>query len=54
MASKLNIIFGMNVGCLIDIKAYAMAYGKHCPRRPCLGAGVVIDGKTAFFIPMEI
>jgi hypothetical protein len=28
-ANKRNIIFGLNVGCGIDIAAYAFAYGKH-------------------------
>lgn len=46
-------IFGMNVGCGVDISAYAMAYGKHYPRKPTLGCGVVLrGGEEAHFIPM--
>lgn len=45
-------IFGMNVGCGIDLRAYAFEYGKNFPVRPVLGCGIVIDGKTAFFEPM--
>lgn len=45
-------IFGMNCGCGVDVNAYAFAYGKNCPSKPTLGAGIVIDGKEAYFIPM--
>lgn len=37
-------IFGMNVGCGIDVNAYAFAYGKHHRKKPVLSCGVVIDG----------
>lgn len=37
-------IFGMDVGCGIDDRAYAFAYGKNQKVRSILGAGVVIDG----------
>lgn len=37
-------VFGMDVGCGIDVKAYQFAYGKHCKEKPILGCGVVIDG----------
>lgn len=47
-------IFGLNVGCMIDPRAYAMAYGRHLTVRPDLGIGVVIDGKRPQFIPMPI
>lgn len=48
---KNELIFGMNVGCLIDVKSYAFKYGKHFPNKPTLGCGVVIDG-VPHFIPM--
>ena len=48
-----NMIFGMNVGCGIDVEAYAMAYGKPFARKPTLGCGVVKDdGHTGIFVPM--
>ncbi len=37
-------VFGMDVGCGIDIRAYQFAYGKHMPRRPILSAGLILDG----------
>ncbi len=43
--------FGLNVGCGIDHKSYAMEYAKEFGR-PTLGCGVVIDGKYAAFVPM--
>lgn len=54
LASKRDIIFGLNVGCGIDIKSYAMTYGKDFARRPTIGCGVVLDGVTAFFVPMKM
>ena len=53
IAGKKDIIFGMNVGCGIDIEAYAMAYGKPFPLKPTLGCGIVVDGVKGLFIPME-
>jgi hypothetical protein len=54
-ASHRDLIFGLNAGCGIDIKAYAFAYGKDFPERPTLGCGVVYDnGKRAEFIPMPM
>lgn len=40
--------FGMNVGCGIDAKSYAMAYGQHNIAQPVLACGVVIDGKLPY------
>lgn len=54
IASHDKLIFGMAVGCGVDRKSYAMAYGKHFPRKPIIGCGVVIEGKYAKFIPMEM
>tara|TARA_R100001086_G_scaffold199785_2_gene115981 strand:- start:6342 stop:7091 length:750 start_codon:yes stop_codon:yes gene_type:complete len=55
IASKNNLIFGLNVGCGIDIDAYAFAYGRNYPRRPTLGCGVVLDkGRCGLFIPMDL
>jgi len=44
-------IFGMNTGCLIDINAYAFAYGRKSRVKPTLGCGVIIKG-VPHFIPM--
>jgi metallophosphoesterase superfamily enzyme len=38
-------VFGMQVGCGVDIKSYAMAYAQHY-KIPALACGVVIDGTT--------
>lgn len=38
-------VFGMQVGCGVDIESYAMDYAKHY-KRPALAAGLVIDGTT--------
>lgn len=45
--------FAMNAGCLIDARAYAFKYAKHLAIPVSLGCGVVIDGKQAFWVPMQ-
>lgn len=50
---KGQLLFGMNVGCLIDVKSYAFKYGKHFLHKPTLGCGVVLDG-IPLFIPMMV
>ncbi len=52
-ANESSRVFGLNVGCGIDVTSYAAAYGKNFPIRPVLGCGVVIDG-TPYFEPMPI
>lgn len=51
-ANENNMIFGMNVGCGIDVRSYAQAYGRDFKDRPTLGCGIVIDGRVAVFEPM--
>jgi len=43
-ANPLRRIFGVDVGCGIDVRAYQFAYGRHIKRRPILSCAVVIDG----------
>lgn len=43
-ANPLRRIFGMDVGCGVDIDAYNFAYGSNEKKRPILAAAVVIDG----------
>lgn len=48
------IIFGMQVGCGVDNKSYAMAYGRNF-KKPAIGCGVLLnDGKLPIAIPMEL
>jgi hypothetical protein len=54
MASDVDRIFACVVGCGIDRKAYAMAYGKDFARKPILGCAVLIEGKYPIPIPMEL
>ena len=54
-ANMKSCVFGMNVGCGIDRKTYAFAYGKDFRRKPILGCGVVTDlGRFAQFFPMPL
>ena len=46
-------IFAMQVGCGVDRKSYAMAYGKHFAK-PAIGCGVVIDGIRPYIEMMEL
>lgn len=47
-ASPSGVVFGMNVGCLVDIHSFGLAYGKHFAHKPTLGAGVIVDGVPVF------
>ena len=48
------IIFGMQVGCGVDNKSYAMAYGRNF-KKPALGCGVILnDGRLPIAIPMKL
>lgn len=50
--TEMQRIWGMNVGCLIDVPAYAFHYGKDSKFKPSLGVGVVIDdGLTPIWLP---
>lgn len=53
-ASENDIIFGLNVGCGIDVNKYAFEYGRPFVNKPTLGCGIVINGKQGFFIPMDL
>ena len=46
------LIFGLNVGCGIDIDRYAFRYGKYNKNRETLGCGIVYDSANAVFVPM--
>jgi predicted phosphodiesterase len=46
-----GLIWGMNVGCLIDNEELAFEYNKINPNRPILGTGIVINGRPRL-IPM--
>jgi len=47
-----HLIFGLQVGCLVDIEAYAFRYGKHSKNRETLGAGIVKSSTEAYFVPL--
>lgn len=50
-ASPEDLIFGFNVGCLIDFRTYAFRYAQAHKARPVLGCGIVSNGVPTF-IPM--
>lgn len=52
-ANPRDIIFGLNVGCGIDIRAYSFAYAQHAKFRPTLGCGIVYNSSSAVFVPMS-
>jgi predicted phosphodiesterase len=43
-ASQHRLVWGMAVGCGVDVDSMAMAYGKHFLQKPIISCGVVIDG----------
>jgi hypothetical protein len=55
IANSKDCIFGMCVGCGVDRKSYAFAYGKDQKYKPVVGCGIVTDkGQYAQFIPMNL
>ncbi len=53
LQSPSNLIYGFNVGCLIDESAYAFHYAKFMKSRPVIGIGIV-DRGCPHFIPMRM
>jgi len=53
-ASDRDCIFGMNVGCGIDAKALAFAYGKHFKFKPIVSCGVVYNGEDPRIFRMKL
>lgn len=54
-ASRKDLIWGLNVGCGIDHKAYAFAYAKEHAAKPVIGCGVVAEGgRVPIFVPMDL
>ena len=53
LANDTSAIYGMNVGCLIDLDAYAFHYTRYNRYKPVLWAGVIVNGIPQF-IPMQI
>jgi hypothetical protein len=50
-ANEKRILYGMNVGCLIDRHRYAFRYGRNLKHKPILGIGIVDKGIPTF-VPM--
>lgn len=50
-ANASYLLYGFNVGCLIDRQAYAFRYGKNMRHKPILGCGIIEKGIPKF-IPM--
>ena len=46
-------IFGFQVGCGVDMKTYAMEYGRNFPK-PVISCGVVIDGLHPYLEVMNL
>ena len=53
-ANENDIIFGLSVGCGLDVDSLAMNYGKKFNQKPLVGCGVVIDGFHAVWEPMRL
>lgn len=52
-ANSKHLIFGFNVGCLIDRAKYAFAYGKKIKSKPILGCGIIRNGIPTF-VPLML
>lgn len=54
IANDRAIVFGLQTGCGVLHDHPNMAYGKVYASKPILGCGVVINGTTAIFEPMNL
>lgn len=52
-ANREVLLFGMQVGCLIDHKAIAFAYAKRNLKKPILSVGIIQDG-VPILVPMVL
>jgi predicted phosphodiesterase len=53
VGNRHHLVFGFNVGCLIDHKRYAFHYAKKAKAKPIIGCGIIIDG-VPLFQPMPL
>ena len=54
-ANDTKLVWGMGVGCGIDRRSMAFAYGKHFKKKPIIGCGVVLDdGMLPVCFPMNL
>ena len=58
VANPYKLLFGMTVGCLVDEKAYAFAYGKNSSgtdggNKSIIGCGIIVDGHPKL-LPMPL
>ena len=44
-ATDQELVWGMAVGCGVDHRSLAFAYGKHFAKKPIIACGVVVDGE---------
>ena len=50
-----RMVWGMAVGCGVDVGSLAFAYGKNFKQKPALGCGIVADnGKTPMVFAMDL
>jgi len=54
-ATEHRLVYGMAVGCGVDVKSMAFIYGKNFKKKPILGCGVVKkNGKLPLCFPMDL
>jgi predicted phosphodiesterase len=53
MSNPTNLLWGLQVGCLVDQKSLAFAYSKLFRKRFIIGCGAIIDGQPRLF-PMQL
>ena len=51
-ASKIDLVWGMQVGGALDDKSYAAHYAKDQLKKSIVGCGVVVDGRLPIYEPM--
>jgi len=54
MAGPEDLIFAMCCGCGMDSNSYAAQYAQEYDKKPIVGCGIVLGGKQAIFVPMDL
>jgi predicted phosphodiesterase len=53
LSNRKHLVYGFNVGCLIERRKYHFRYAKKAKTRPIIGCGVIRDG-VPLFQPMPL
>lgn len=53
-ASKIDLVWGMQLGGALDDKSYAAQYAKEQIKKSIIGCGIILDGTLPIYEPMKL